>query len=110
MTEQELAMEKLEETVKHADQQLDLMEWKMDNVEREMACPVDNQDVCIINLLKSVSEVRSEYASLRRELGEVQALQRELSARLRSQLRQVHGRFARLRDRLAAAAARPAPP
>lgn len=43
--------------MKHTDEQLDLMEWKMDNVEKQMVEPMDNQDVCIVNLLKSVSEV-----------------------------------------------------
>ncbi|CAG9558911.1 unnamed protein product [Danaus chrysippus] len=103
MTEKAMTMEQLEETVKHTDEQLDLMEWKMDNVEKQMVEPMDNQDVCIVNLLKSVSEVRSDYQQLRRELVEVQALQRELSTRLRSQLRIVHGKFARLRQRIAAA-------
>lgn len=49
------------------------------------------------------TQVRSDYQQLRRELVEVQALQRELSSRLRTQLRLVHGKFARLRQRLAAA-------
>lgn len=44
--------------VKRTDEQLDLMEWKMDNVEKQMVQPLD-QDVCIVNLLRSVSEVRS---------------------------------------------------
>ncbi|CAH2093394.1 unnamed protein product [Euphydryas editha] len=102
MTEKEITMEQLEETVKRTDEQLDLMEWKMDNVEKQMIAPLD-QNVCLVNLLKSVSEVRSDYQQLRRELVEVQALQRELSTRLRTQLRLVHGKFARLRQRIAAA-------
>ncbi|XP_039752125.1 uncharacterized protein LOC120628012 [Pararge aegeria] len=106
MTEKEMTMEQLEETVKHTDEQLDLMSWKMDNVEKQMVEPLDSQDVCIVNLLKSVSEVRSDYQQLRQELGEVQALQRELSTRLRTQLRLVHGKFARLRQRIAAASPR----
>ncbi|XP_072934131.1 uncharacterized protein [Epargyreus clarus] len=103
MTEKEITMEELEETVKRTDEQLDLMEWKMDNVEKSLAEPVANPDVCVMNLLKSVSEVRSDYQQLRRELVEVQTLQRELSSRLRTQLRLVHGKFARLRQRIAAA-------
>ncbi|XP_013146462.1 PREDICTED: uncharacterized protein LOC106109489 [Papilio polytes] len=103
MTQKEVTMDELEETVKCTDQQLDMMEWKMDAVEKQLAEPVDNQEACVMNLLKSVSEVRSEYQQLRRELVEVQALQRELSSRLRAQLRLVHGKFARLRQRIAAA-------
>ncbi|XP_072934132.1 uncharacterized protein [Epargyreus clarus] len=56
MTEKEITMEELEETVKRTDEQLDLMEWKMDNVEKSLAEPVANPDVCVMNLLKSVSE------------------------------------------------------
>ncbi|XP_021186655.2 uncharacterized protein LOC110373653 [Helicoverpa armigera] len=103
MTDKEISVEELEETVKRTDEQLDMMEWKMDNVEKELVAPINTQDMCIMHLLKSVSEVRSDYQQLRRELVEVQALQRELSSRLRTQLRLVHGKFARLRQRLAAA-------
>ena len=49
------------------------------------------------------TQVRSDYQQLRAELVEVQALQRELSTRLRTQLRLVHGKFARLRQRIAEA-------
>ncbi|CAK1552381.1 unnamed protein product [Leptosia nina] len=103
MTDKEVTIEELDDTVKQANEQLDLMEWKLDGVGKEIVAPLAHQDVCIVNLLKSVSEVRSDYQQLRRELIEVQALQRELSTRLRTQLRLVHGKFARLRQRIAAA-------
>lgn len=47
--------------VKRTDEQLDLMGWKMDSVEKQMVeqLPLDSQDVCLLNLLKSVSEVRN---------------------------------------------------
>lgn len=92
MTEKEITMEDLEETVKRTDEELDMMEWKMDNVEKQLVQPVSTQDMCVMHLLKSVSEVRSDY------------VQRELSSRLRAQLSLVHGKFARLRQRLATAA------
>ncbi|CAB3222231.1 unnamed protein product [Arctia plantaginis] len=103
MSDKDISVEELEETARQTDEQLDLMAWKMDSVDNKLVEPVNSQDMCIMNLLKSVSEVRSDYQQLRRELVEVQALQRELSSRLRSQLRLVHGKFARLRQRLAAA-------
>ncbi|XP_047525079.1 uncharacterized protein LOC125062909 [Pieris napi] len=103
MTEKEVTIEELDDTVKQTNEQLDLMEWKLDGGGMDIVAPINNQDVCIVNLLKSVSEVRSDYQQLRRELIEVQALQRELSTRLRTQLRLVHGKFARLRQRIAAA-------
>ncbi|XP_026313580.1 uncharacterized protein LOC113225476 [Hyposmocoma kahamanoa] len=102
-SEKDISVEELEETVKRTDEQLDLMAWKIEDGDKDLVVPVDGQDMCIMNLLKSVSEVRSDYQQLRQELEEVQALQRELSSRLRAQLRIVHGKFARLRQRLAVA-------
>lgn len=61
----------------------------------ELACPTPR-------LTQFPTQVRSDYQQLRRELVEVQELQRDLSSRLRSQLRLVHGKFARLRQRIAA--------
>ncbi|GBP81491.1 hypothetical protein EVAR_64200_1 [Eumeta japonica] len=89
--------------VKHTDAQLDMVAWKLDESDKEMVVSGDNQDLCVMNLLKSVTEVRNDYQNLRKELMEVQALQRELSDKLRRQLRHVHGKFAQLRERLAAA-------
>ncbi|XP_063628968.1 uncharacterized protein LOC134800401 isoform X1 [Cydia splendana] len=102
MSDKEITMEDLEETAQQTEEQLDLLAWKMEG-DQDLAVPVDSQDMCVMTLLKSVSEVRSDYTALRRELVEVQQLQRELSARLRAQLRLVHGKFAKLRQRLAVA-------
>ncbi|KAH9640373.1 hypothetical protein HF086_003059 [Spodoptera exigua] len=64
MTDKEISVEELEETVKQTDEQLDLMEWKMDNVEKELVEPINTQDMCIMHLLKSVSEVRAKLFSI----------------------------------------------
>ncbi|KAJ2940197.1 hypothetical protein O0L34_g11763 [Tuta absoluta] len=103
MNDKEVTVEDLEETAKQTDEQLNMMAWKMEDGDKQLVVPVDSQEMCVLNLLKSVSEVRTDYQQLRRELEEVQALQRELSTKLRTQLRLVHGKFARLRQRLAAA-------
>lgn len=95
-------MEDLDESMKQTEEQLDLLSWKMDGSDQTLAVPIDNQNTCVVNLLKSVSEVRNDYQNLKKELQEVQALQRELSSRLRAQLMHVHDKFARLRQRLAA--------
>lgn len=42
---------------KRTDEQLDLMAWKMEDGDKDLVVPVDGQDMCIMNLLKSVSEV-----------------------------------------------------
>jgi hypothetical protein len=44
--------------------------------------------------------VREEYENLRREISEVQQLQKQLSDSLRLQLRQVQGTFGTLRDKI----------
>lgn len=59
-----------------------------------------------IKHLLTHAQVRNDYQNLRRELVEVQAMQRELSTRLRAQLIQVHDKFARLRQKIAAASPR----
>jgi hypothetical protein len=58
------------------------------------------QQVSVLKLLRSVNQVREEYENLRREISEVQQLQKQLSDSLRLQLRQVQGTFGTLRDKI----------
>jgi hypothetical protein len=58
------------------------------------------QQVSVLKLLRSVNQVREEYENLRREISEVQQLQKQLTDTLRLQLRQVQGRFGTLRDKI----------
>lgn len=99
----DLTVDDLEQSVKRTDERLDKMAWKIDTVEKEIAEPNDNPEVSVVTLLKSVSEVRNDYQNLRKEILEVQALQRELSSRLRQQLQQVQGKFVMLKEKLAGA-------
>lgn len=46
----------------HTDEQLDLMEWKIDNAEKQLLDSGENQEMCLMNLLKSVSEVIILYS------------------------------------------------
>ncbi|XP_047999565.1 uncharacterized protein LOC125236695 isoform X2 [Leguminivora glycinivorella] len=55
MTDKEITMEDLEETAQQTEEQLDLLAWKMDG-EKDLAVPVSSQDMCVMTLLKSVSE------------------------------------------------------
>lgn len=54
----------------------------------------------MISLLRGVNQVKEEYENLRREISEVQQLQKQLSDSLKIQLRQVQGRFGTLRERI----------
>jgi hypothetical protein len=58
------------------------------------------QQVSVLKLLRSVKQVREEYENLRREISEVQQLQKQLSDSLHLQLRQVQGTFGTLRDKI----------
>ncbi|XP_063628970.1 uncharacterized protein LOC134800401 isoform X2 [Cydia splendana] len=55
MSDKEITMEDLEETAQQTEEQLDLLAWKMEG-DQDLAVPVDSQDMCVMTLLKSVSE------------------------------------------------------
>ncbi|XP_037974542.2 uncharacterized protein LOC105384433 isoform X2 [Plutella xylostella] len=46
----------LEEQVKRTDEQLDMMSWKMDNVEKQLEVPGAPEEA-VIHLMKSVTEL-----------------------------------------------------
>lgn len=54
----------------------------------------------MLGLLKSVTQVKEEYQSLRQDIHEVQQLQKQLSQSLRMQLKQVHSRYNLLRSKI----------
>ncbi|XP_044740733.1 uncharacterized protein LOC123301862 [Chrysoperla carnea] len=93
------AVIKLEETVKRTDESLDEMVLKIECAEKNI-CEQDT-DVTVFKLLKSVTEVKNDYQNIRKELMEVQQLQRQISTSLRSQLEQVQGHFTALKQKIA---------
>ncbi|XP_069685634.1 uncharacterized protein [Periplaneta americana] len=99
----EAAVVQLEESVQKADKKLDVIAWKLDQYEKQVV-HVDGSElateVSVLKLLRSVNQVREEYENLRREISEVQQLQKQLSDSLRLQLRQVQGTFGTLRDKI----------
>ncbi|XP_077295939.1 uncharacterized protein LOC143918100 [Arctopsyche grandis] len=98
----EAAVVDLENSVKRTDERLDMMAWKIDTVERQISEPDQNPETSVMRLLKSVTEVRNDYQNLRREILEVQELQKQVGDRLKQQVQQVHGRFSSLKERIAA--------
>lgn len=101
----ESAVGQLEDSVQKADKKLDGIAWKLDQYEKQVV-HVDCSElelateVSVLKLLRSVNQVREEYENLRREISEVQQLQKQLSDSLRLQLRQVQGTFGTLRDKI----------
>ncbi|KAJ9584635.1 hypothetical protein L9F63_021020, partial [Diploptera punctata] len=99
----EAAVVQLEESVSKADKKLDVIAWKLDHYEKQMVHTDGGElatEVSVLKLLRSVNQVREEYENLRREISEVQQLQKQLSDSLRLQLRQVQGTFGTLRDKI----------
>lgn len=99
----EAAVVRLEESVLKADKRLDTIAWKLDEYEKQVVHVDGNEhatQVSVLKLLRSVKQVREEYENLRREISEVQQLQKQLSDSLHLQLRQVQGTFGTLRDKI----------
>ncbi|XP_043267104.1 uncharacterized protein [Venturia canescens] len=88
----------LEQSVKDADGKLGMITWRIDAFEKEFQDP-DNE-VSVLRLLRSVTQVKEEYQTLRQDILEVQQLQKQLSDSLKTQLTQVHGHFNILRNKI----------
>lgn len=70
----------------------------MGNVEKEIFR--EGEEVEVFQLLKSVTEVKNDYQNLRKDILEVQQLQKQLTCSLRAQLQMVHGRFNVLKHKI----------
>lgn len=69
-----------------------------DNIDTE-----DNEDNdCVMQLLESVTEVKNEYQNLRKDLKEVQQLQKEMSKSLRYQMQSMTQTFNILKKKIEA--------
>lgn len=69
-----------------------------DNIDTE-----DNEDNdCVMQLLESVTEVKNEYQNLRKDLKEVQQLQKEMSTSLRYQMQSMTQTFNILKKKIEA--------
>ncbi|XP_067015368.1 uncharacterized protein [Anabrus simplex] len=107
----EAAAIELENSVQKADQKLDLIACQLEQYEKDLFSR-DATEVSILTLLRSVNQVKEEYENLRREISEVQQLQKQLSDSLKLQLRQVQGRMGTLKHKIigsTGATARPRP-
>lgn len=83
-----------------ADEKLDGLATQVIEIEKEIFSDDGTTQVEVYDLLKSVTEVTSNYENLRKEITEVQDLQKQLSNSLQNQLRIVQGKFNMLKEKL----------
>ncbi|XP_035780350.1 uncharacterized protein LOC118460273 [Anopheles albimanus] len=92
----------LEKCVDTAGVQLDSLALKLTDVERNLdeneLESLENESV--MELLESVTEVKNEYQNLRKDLQEVQQLQKEMTCSLRYQLRNMTQTFRVLKKKI----------
>ncbi|XP_005177323.1 uncharacterized protein LOC101900245 [Musca domestica] len=96
-------LSELEKSVAHAGSQLNCMAHKLHEVEQRcLDCNSleEIDDTCVLELLESMSEVRNEYINLRKDIQEVQQLQRDVTTSIRFQMRQMHLTYQVLKKRL----------
>lgn len=91
--------------VRTTDEKLDNLGVKVENIEKEMF--KEDADIEVFKLLQSVTEVKNDYQNLRKEILEVQELQKQLTCSLRQQLKLVQGRFNYLKDKITLTAVTP---
>ncbi|KAH1011737.1 uncharacterized protein LOC109543764 [Dendroctonus ponderosae] len=95
----EQVVEDIEKKMKKTDAQLDTLALQVENIELEIFTE-EGQELEVHNLLKSVSEVKDNYQNLRKDLLEVQGLQKQLSSSLNLQLKMMQSKFNGLKERV----------
>ncbi|XP_019869263.2 uncharacterized protein LOC109597924 isoform X1 [Aethina tumida] len=95
----EKAVEELEHKMKKTDERFEDLAVQVGNIEQDMFAD-DVEEVQVNNLLRSVNEVKSNYMHLKKELGEVQDLQRQLSTTLHMQLKMMQTKFNTLKEKV----------
>ncbi|XP_011499354.1 PREDICTED: uncharacterized protein LOC105363383 [Ceratosolen solmsi marchali] len=95
----ESAIVHLEQSVEKADGKLDMIAWQIDAFEKEFQ-DSESEPISVLQLLRSVTQVKEEYQVLRQDIREVLQLQKQLTESVRAQLLQVHGHFNILRNRI----------
>lgn len=83
-----------------ADETLDGLANQVVEIEKEIFSEDGNTQIEVYDLLKSVTEVTSNYENLRKEITEVQDLQKQLSSTLQNQLKVMQSKFNTLKEKL----------
>ncbi|KAL1502696.1 hypothetical protein ABEB36_007804 [Hypothenemus hampei] len=95
----EQVVEDIENKMKTTDARLDNLAIQVGNIEQGMFAE-NGQEVEVKNLLKSVNDVKDNYQHLKKEITEVQDLQRQLSSSLNYQLKMMQIKCNRLKERI----------
>ncbi|KAJ8957982.1 hypothetical protein NQ318_001983 [Aromia moschata] len=99
----EKAVENLENKMRKTDEQMDNLALQVGNIESEIFSE-NGEQIEVTNLLRSVNEVKTSYQNLRKDLLEVQDLQKQLSSSLHVQLKMMQTKFNMLKEKLPQAA------
>lgn len=92
----------------NAGNQLNTLASKLGNVEKNLLPdptqiePTEPVNIPVLELLESVSDVTTEYETLRRDLNEMHHLQQEMTSNLRYQVRIMNQTFNLLKQRIEA--------
>lgn len=89
-----------------ADEKLDTLVIQVGNIENSVFSE-EGAAVEVFGLLKSVNEVKTNYQNLRKEILEVQDLQKELSGTLQTQLKAMQNKCNSLKERISRGAGAP---
>ncbi|XP_063700845.1 uncharacterized protein LOC134831120 [Culicoides brevitarsis] len=95
------ALDEMEKSVESANMQISNLSQKLIQVERTLPEDLEEQ-ATVMELLESVTEVKHDYENLRKDLKEVQQLQREMTHSLRYQLRSMSQTFEILKKKIEA--------
>ncbi|KAF2880466.1 hypothetical protein ILUMI_25714 [Ignelater luminosus] len=97
----EEAVGNLEKQMQQADKKLDNLTVKVINVEKDILCE-DSEcaEVEVNSLLKSVTDVKNDYQNLRKDILEVQDLQKQLSSSLQTQLQLLQIKYNFLKEKI----------
>lgn len=82
-----------------ADEKLDNLAVQVGNIENSVFSE-DGQQVEVFSLLQSVNDVKTNYQNLRKEILEVQDLQKELSSTLQVQLKAMQSKCHLLKEKI----------
>lgn len=85
--------------MKETDEKMGSLALQVGNIESEIFSE-NGEQIEVNNLLKSVSEVKTNYQNLRKDLLEVQDLQKQLSSTLHMQLKLMQAKFNMLKEKL----------
>ncbi|KAK5638348.1 hypothetical protein RI129_012643 [Pyrocoelia pectoralis] len=95
----EEAVGNIEKQMQRADKKLDSLAFKVINAEKDILAEAGTE-IEVNNLLRSVTDVKNDYQNLRKDIHEVQDLQKQLSNSLQSQLQLLQSKYNLLKEKI----------